>query len=475
MFGSVKESCGVIALSAAHKSVQVSRYAFDGLMALQHRGQESAGIYVYNGKRIKGYKRLGLVSEVFPTSILSRLIGNVAIGHVRYSTTATSTLENAQPYHFTSTYANFALAFNGTITNFLSLRRELEENGHVFTSDSDTEVIAHLLATNLLEVEDYMEALILTMRQLKGAYSMVLLTDSGEIYAVRDPLGFKPLCLGTISQKEIYVVASETAAIDTLGGEFESDIAPGEIVRISEGKVNRKKAMILERRARCMFEYVYFSRPDSVFDGIPIHMARERLGRILYKLHPADAELVVPVPDSGRSAATGYSNESGIPIAEGLMKNRYVWRTFIMPLQSHRENQVRLKFNPVKSVVGGRNIVLIDDSIVRSTTIKQIVHMLKKAGAKKVHVRISCPPIIAACYMGIDFPTRRELVAANHTVEEICRFIGADSLGYMTIEGLIKGIGLPENELCLACLNGEYPIENIDVALLEKTLGGGRR
>ncbi|MEM1657622.1 MAG: amidophosphoribosyltransferase [Candidatus Jordarchaeales archaeon] len=471
----IKERCGVIALSAPHKSIQVSRYAFDGLMALQHRGQESAGIYVFNGKSIEGYKGLGLVSEVFSTNILSGLIGNVAIGHVRYSTTAKSDIENAQPYHFSSTYANFALAFNGTISNFLSLRKELEEKGHVFTSNSDTEVIAHLIASNLLEVEDYMEALSLAMTQLKGAYSMVLLTETGEIYAVRDPLGFKPLCLGVIPKNEIYVVASETAAIDTLSGEFLNDVAPGEIVRICEGEVTTKKAVSLNRHARCMFEFVYFSRPDSVFDGISIYKAREKLGRILYRLHPAEADLVVPVPDSGRCAATGYSEESGIPIAEGLMKNRYVWRTFIMPTQSYRENQVRLKFNPVKSVVEGRDIVLVDDSIVRATTIKRIVHMLKKAGAKKVHVRISCPPIIAACYMGIDFPTRRELIAANCTVKEICNFIEADSLGYMTIDGLLEGIGLPENELCLACLNCKYPIEEIDFELLEKTLGGERR
>ena len=473
--GEVREHCGVVALSAPQKTIQVSRYTFDGLVALQHRGQESAGIYVYNGKNIKGHKGLGLVSEVFSRSLLSSLMGNVAIGHVRYSTTAKSDLENAQPYHFTSTYANFAIAFNGTISNFLSLRRELEEKGHVFTSDSDTEVIAHLIAANLLEVEDYMDALTLTMKQLEGAYSLVLLSDNGEIYGVRDPLGFKPLCLGWLPQNDIYAMASETAAIDTLGGEFISDISPGEIVRVADGEVTRRTAISLKRHARCMFEFVYFSRPDSVFDGVPVYEARERLGRILYKLHPADADLVVPVPDSGRSAATGYSEESGIPMAEGLMKNRYVWRTFIMPVQAHREKQVRLKFNPVKSIVKDREIVLVDDSIVRSTTIKQIVAMLKRAGAKKVHVRVSCPPIIAACYMGIDFPTRRELIAASHTVEEICRFIGADSLGYMTIEGLIEGIGLPESELCIACLNGRYPIENIDVELLEKTLGGARR
>ncbi len=475
MIENINEKCGVIALSSSHKDIHVSRYVFDGLIALQHRGQESAGIYVYNGKIIDGYKGLGLVSEVFSTNTLSCLMGNVAIGHVRYSTTAKSDLNNAQPYHFSSTYANFALAFNGTISNFLSLRKMLEDKGHIFTSDSDTEVIAHLVANNLLEVEDYMDALTLAIGQLKGAYSIVLLTETGDVYAVRDPLGFKPLCLGVIPQKDIYVVASETAAVDTLGGELLSDVIPGEIVRVSEGEITRRKAVKLDRHARCMFEYVYFSRPDSVFDGISVHKARERLGRILYRLHPAEADLVVPVPDSGRSAATGYSEESGIPIAEGLMKNRYVWRTFIMPLQSYRENQVRLKFNPVKSVIEGRDIVLIDDSIVRATTMRQIVHMLKKAGARKVHVRISCPPIIAACYMGIDFPTRRELIAANHTVDEICKFIGADSLGYMTIEGLLEGIGLPEKELCLACVNGKYPIESIDIELLEKTLGGGRR
>ncbi|MEM2134528.1 MAG: amidophosphoribosyltransferase [Candidatus Jordarchaeaceae archaeon] len=471
--GKPREHCGVIGVYSPDKSIQVSRYAFDGLIALQHRGQESAGIYVQNGKGITGHKDMGLASTVFTKKILSTLYGNKAIAHVRYSTTSDSNIENAQPKKFVSTLGSYAIAFNGTITNFLKLRSMLEEKGHVFHTDSDTETIAHVLAANLLETDDYTQAIFKSMNELKGSYSMVILNEKGDLYAVRDPLGFKPLCIGQINN--IYMVASETAAIESLNGTVLGDVAPGEVIRITDSGPVKEGAIKAERHARCMFEYVYFSRTDSRFDGISIYRVRERLGKILAQIHPVEADIIVPVPDSGRTAAAGLAAESGIPMVEGLIKNRYVWRTFIMPVQAEREDQVKLKLNPVRELISGRDVVLVDDSIVRATTMKRIVCLIRNAGANKVHVRVSCPPIIAPCYMGIDFPTSRELIAANQTIEEIRKFIGADSLGYMTIDGLMEGIGLPENELCLACLNKKYPIETVDTDFLEKYLGGPKR
>lgn len=471
--GKPREHCGVIGVYSPDKSIQVSRYAFDGLIALQHRGQESAGIYVQNGKGITGHKDMGLASTVFTKKILSTLYGNKAIAHVRYSTTSDSNIENAQPKKFVSTLGSYAIAFNGTITNFLKLRSILEEKGHVFHTDSDTETIAHVLASNLLETDDYSQALVKSMNKLKGSYSMVLMNEAGNLYAIRDPLGFKPLCIGKIN--DIYMIASETAVIESLNGKILEYVEPGQITRITDDGPVKETIVKANRHARCMFEFIYFSRTDSNFDGISIFKVRERLGKILAQIHPVDADIVVPVPDSGRTAASGLAAESGIPLGEGLIKNRYVWRTFIMPVQAEREDQVKLKLNPVRELISGKDVLLVDDSIVRATTMKRIVCLIRNAGARKVHVRVSCPPIVAPCYMGIDFPTSRELIAANQTVEQIEKFIGADSLGYMTIDGLMQGIGLPEDELCLACLNKKYPIESIDSDFLESYLGGIRK
>lgn len=465
-----REHCGVIGVYAPDKSIQVSRYAFDGLIGLQHRGQESAGIYVQNGKGITGHKDMGLASTVFTKKILSTLYGNKAIAHVRYSTTADSNIENAQPKKFVSTLGSYAIAFNGTITNFLKLREILEDKGHVFHTESDTETIAHVLAANLLETDDYSQAIVRSMNQLKGSYSMAILNEKGELYAVRDPLGFKPLCIGRVNG--IYMISSETAAIESLNGTILEDVKPGQVKLITDSGPVTQAVVKADRRARCMFEFVYFSRTDTRFDGISIYKVRERLGKILAQIHPVDADIVVPVPDSGRTAATGYAYESGIPLGEGLIKNRYVWRTFIMPVQVEREDQVKLKLNPVRELIDGKDVVLMDDSIVRATTMKRIVDLVRNAGARKVHVMVSCPPIIAPCYMGIDFPTSRELIASNQTVEEIKKFVDADSLGYMTIDGLMEGIGLPENELCMACLNKKYPVESLDTDSLESQLGG---
>jgi len=470
----IKERCGVIgALSAKHRDVVADIYR--GLYALQHRGQESAGIYLRGSQGIKGLKGTGFVHEALGSRV-SELEGWSGVGHVRYSTTAKSTLEEAQPLLYSWRNGCFALAFNGTITNFLELREKLSSLGFKFKTETDTEVIAALLAYYLAELGDYVDALSKCAEELEGAYSLIVLDDEGSLYVVRDPLGFKPLCLGFNPDEELYVAASETCALDTLNAPLLFHVEPGSLVKVTPRGYETKQLTKAERRARCMFEYVYFSRPDSEFDGIWIYEARLRIGRELGKRCPAEADVVVPVPDSGRTAALGYSEATGIPLVEGLMKNRYVGRIFIMPGERNRNEMVRVKLNPVKPLIKGKRVVLIDDSIVRGTTMKHIVSLLRGAGAKEVHVRVSCPPIIAGCYMGIDFPTRRELVASCRSVEEVRKVIGADSLMYNSIEGLIKGIGLPKEELCLACLTGVYPLRRkIDLNSLELSLGGVRR
>lgn len=468
----LRERCGVIGvLSAEGRDVALDIYR--GLYALQHRGQESAGIYV-KGDEVRGVKGLGFVHEALGGRI-EGLKGHVGVGHVRYSTTASSSLDEAQPMMYEWRGRRFAIAFNGTITNFLELRGKLSSMGFKFKTDTDTEVLAALIAHHLSQHGDYVEALRQCMGELDGAYSMVMLGDDGQLYVARDPLGFKPLCLGLNADEGLYVAASETCALDTLNAELVKHVEPGEVVVVSRRGYESYRLARAERRARCMFEFVYFSRPDSQFDGIWIYEARLRIGRELGRRCPVDADVVVPVPDSGRTAALGYSEATGIPLVEGLMKNRYVGRIFIMPGERNRSEMVRVKLNPVKPLIRGKRVVLIDDSIVRGTTMRHIVSMLRSAGAKEVHVRVSCPPIISGCYMGIDFPTKRELVASSRSVEEVRRVIGADSLEYNSVEGLVKGIGLPENELCLACLTGVYPLRKVDVEALERSLGEARR
>jgi len=470
----LKEKCGVIGVYNLDSSPNAAAYICEGLYALQHRGQESAGIHVYAEQGIIGHKAMGMVEDVFDYDILSKLDGHLGVGHVRYSTTAKSTLAEAQPLYYESPKAKFALAFNGTVSNYLDIKKQLEKIGHSFITETDTEVLAHLIAENLNESDDYTMSLTKTLQIIDGACSLTLVNDKGELYAMRDQLGFKPLSIGQVADK-VAIIASESAAIETAGGEFQGDIAPGEIVKVSKNIVERIQAVESPRHAHCMFEYVYFARPDSVLNGINVYEARYRLGRNLAKQHPVDVDAVVPIPDSGRTAAVGYADELGKPMVEGLIKNRYIWRTFIMPGQDVRELSVKLKLNPVRALVEGKNIALIDDSIVRGTTMRRIVRLLKNAGAKAVHVRISCPPIISGCYMGIDFPTRGELMAATKTVEEIAQFIEADSLGYQTLDGLVNGIGCPKNELCLACLTGEYPLKKQpDLTALEIELGGRR-
>ncbi|MBI4399337.1 amidophosphoribosyltransferase [Candidatus Micrarchaeota archaeon] len=449
----VKGKCGVFGI-ASDREIALDIYA--GLMALQHRGQESCGIATFDGSSLRVHRDMGLVGEVFDDKKLQGLLGNRGIGHVRYSTTGGSLFENAQPFYFKAPKVEIALGFNGNLTNYNSLKERLEEEGRIFTSTTDAEVIAHLIAKELSKSNDVFEVVKNALSQLEGAYSLTILTGDGKVVAARDPLGFRPLCLG--KRKDGYVVASETAALDAVEAEFVREIEPGEIVIIDD-KVSSKKALKGNRRAHCMFEFVYFARADSIFEGKDIYDVRERLGKKLAELYKLDVDVVVPIPDSGRSTAYGYSVASGKRMAEGLIKNRYVYRTFIMPTVKGRKSSVKLKLNAVRSIVKGKKIALVDDSIVRGTTINKIAQLLRSAGAKEIHLLISCPPIISPCYMGIDFPTKKELIASGKSVEEIKKEIGVDSLNYMTIEGLIEAIGLPKNNLCTACLTGEYPVK----------------
>jgi len=465
----LKEKCGVIAIFD-HSGKNVAKDLYEGLIALQHRGQESAGVATSNGESIAFVKGLGLVTEAIKIYQLDYLNGFAGIGHVRYSTTGEISIRDTQPLiYYINEEIYFAIAFNGTISNYYKLKKKLSKNGFEFYTDTDTEVLAALISYYWRETRDFFEALKESVKSIEGAYSLVLLTNNGELYAMRDPLGFKPLVLG--EKNERLIIASESAAVESIKGRFLRDVEPGEIISISDGTVTRKVVIRRDKRAHCMFEYVYFSRPDSVINGRLVYDVRFKLGETLARLYPVDADIIVPVPDTGVIAALGYSKVSGIPVAMGLIRNPYVGRTFIKPKQNLRELSVQLKLGAVKDVVAGKSIVLIDDSIVRGTTIKWIIKLLRSAGAREIHVRITCPPIRYPCYMGIDFPMRRELIAANHSVDEIREIIGADSLGYMTIEGLVKAIGLGENRLCLACLTGKYPIKGIQIPILEKVFG----
>jgi len=468
----MREECGVLGIYNKIGE-DIAKSIYEGLIALQHRGQESAGIAVSNGKNIYILKGLGYVSEALRMNEVSRLNGFVGIGHVRYSTTGESLLNEAQPIIYPIDNKNkFSLAFNGTITNYHILKKGLLEEGYKFDTNTDTEVLAAIISRYWRLTHDYFETLKHVIKILKGAYSLVMLTDKGELYIMRDPLGFKPLVIGY--NKKEFIAASESVAIDVLHGKLDRDVNSGEILRIIDGKVSEKYIFKVDRKAHCMFEYIYFSRPDSIINGINVYEVRYRLGEILAELYPVEADIIVPVPDTGVIAALGYSNKSDIPIAMGLIRNPYVGRSFIKPTQSLREFSVQLKMGIARSEMRGKRVILIDDSIVRGTTIKWIVSLLRKADAREVHVRITCPPIKYPCYMGIDFPMRRELIASNHSIEEIRKIIGADSLGYMTIEGLIEAIGLGRDNLCLACLTGEYPIEKGEVSILEKVFGGRR-
>jgi amidophosphoribosyltransferase len=478
-----KEKCAVFGVICDDVNYSITQSLYTGLISLQHRGQESSGISLLKtGGDIFTYKRMGLVSKVLDKRHLFKYWGNIGIGHNRYATTGSeefSSKDFIQPYHFENNRIEFSFGFNGTIANYNEIQERMKEKGHIFVNDTDTEVVAHLIASISLNTDKWPEILKRASERLDGSYSLVLLTSKGNIYAMRDPLGFKPLCIGkkTTKKRTFYYVASESCAIDTLGGELLRDVKPGEIIHLNyKDGIVQDMVLPSNKTAVCQFEFVYFARPDSIIDGVSVAEARLNMGRNLAKIDHRleDPEfrknaIVVPVPDSGRSAAVGYANESNLPYLEGLMKNRYVWRTFIMPGQQKRKSAVREKLNPIKSVVDGKDIILIDDSIVRGNTMKEIIKLIKKAGAKSVNVRISAPAVISACYMGIDFPTTRELIAGRALnksgrdayIERVKNIIGADSLMYQTVKGLEEAIGI-ETGLCEACLTGNYPLKSLE-------------
>ncbi len=445
----------MVGVSIASPEKPVAPYIYYALYALQHRGQESAGIATFDGKRAHIIKEMGLVSKVFNTKRLSKLSGPLGVGHVRYSTTGTSRIENSQPLLINYKDGAIAIAHNGNLVNSKELRADLEAEGRIFTTESDTEVIAYLLVKELLK-SDLEGAIRSLMQRLAGSYSLTFLFD-GMVAAIRDPLGIKPLCIGKIDGG--HVVVSESAAIDVLGGTLIRDVRPGELVILRDGEFKSKQICRSKNAAHCFFEYTYFARPDSILDGKLVYDVRRRIGETLVDEHDKKADAICPVPDSGITFAIGYSIKSGLDYIEGLMKNRYVGRTFIMPGQEMREIAVRLKLNAIRSNIEGKRVALIDDSIVRGTTSKRIVDLIRSAGAKEVHVRIGTPPIIAPCYFGIDMVTRKELIAAHKSVEGVALALGVDSLGYISIDGLVKSIGIPAEDLCLACVTGEYPLE----------------
>lgn len=447
------EECGVIGIYDKG-NMEIESLTYYGLMALQHRGQESAGIAVNRDGMITCYKEMGLVSEVFDDKILNLLKGDMSVGHVRYSTTGESYVANAQPLLVKYKNGSIAVAHNGNLVNASSVRDELEDQGMIFATTIDSEVIASLIARNYKNGIE--EAILDTMDIIQGSYALTIMTND-KLIGVRDRHGLRPLVLGRIGSG--YVLASETCALDTIGARFIRDVEPGEIIIIDENGIRSLKDRKEAKKSVCIFEYIYFARPDSVMDGISVYQAREKAGRILAMEQPADADVVISVPDSGTPAAIGYSLQSGIPYAVGLIKNRYIGRTFIQPSQVSRELGVKLKLNPLRANVEGKRVVMVDDSIVRGTTSKKIVHALKEAGAKEVHVRVSSPVITHSCYFGIDTPNRKELMGASSIIESIKHKIGADSLGYLSYDGILQSVGSMGEGYCTACFCGNYPME----------------
>ena len=448
-----REECGVCGIFG-HEDA--SRIAYFGLYALQHRGQESAGIVASDRERVRHRKGMGLVSEVFSESDLSGLTGDIAVGHVRYSTTGESSIINAQPFLATHQGQVFAVAHNGNLVNIRMLRDELEKKGSIFQSTMDSEVVVHLLARQNGGAT-LAEACAGMMRRLSGAYSMLLMTRDSMV-AMRDPNGFRPLCLGRLGNGG-YIVASETCALDLVEAEYIRDIEPGEILIIDDNGLHSSRCGIQAKPSYCIFEHVYFARPDSDIFGINVYESRKRMGEILARESGVDADFVMPFPDSGNYAAIGYSRASGVPLEMGVIRNHYVGRTFIQPTQSMRDFSVRVKLNPIRSFLKGKRVVIIEDSIIRGTTGKSRVKSLRAVGVREVHMRISCPPTKFPCFYGIDFPSGGELIANRRSIEEIRDYLGLDSLAYLSIEGLVEATGVAEDCFCKACFDGNYPVE----------------
>ena len=457
-----KDECGVVAVYA---NPEASKLAYLGLHALQHRGQESAGIVSSDGTRLREYKHMGLVADIFTEDALSRLPGSLAIGHTRYSTAGDSSLHNAQPIMVECNKGRIALAHNGNLVNAPFVRATLEQQGSIFQTSSDTEVIVHLVAQS--KEQTLPDAIADALRRIEGAFSLVMLTPD-RIFAVRDPRGFRPLAMGRLTmpgqREDTIVFASESCAFDLIGARYEREVKPGEMIVVGPEGVYSRFYSSQQKQSSCIFEHVYFSRPDSVIFGRSVQESREALGRQLAREAPVDGDIVVPVPDSGVTAAIGYAAESGLPFRFGLIRNHYVGRTFIEPEQTVRDFGVKLKLNPVRSLLEGKRVVLIDDSIVRGTTSRKIVRMVRDSGAREVHFRISCPPTISPCFYGVDTPSKKELIAANKSIDEIREFIGADSLAYLSLEGMKKACGEGETaSYCSACYTGNYPTEWVDV------------
>jgi len=462
-FDKFREECGVVGI---HQHPEAETLAYLGLHALQHRGQESAGIVTSDGMSLHMHKGMGLVADIFTEKKLSRIRGTLAIGHTRYSTTGDSAILNAQPIMVQSNKGMIALAHNGNLTNAQDIRARMEAHGSIFQTTSDTEVIVHLIAQS--REQTLPDAMADALRRVEGAFSLVMISPD-RIFAARDPRGFRPLAMGRIhaqgeQRHDTIVFASETCAFDLIGATYEREVKPGELVIVGpEGITSRFYASAMPQSS-CIFEHVYFARPDSRIFGRSVQESREELGRQLAREAPADADIIVPVPDSGVTAAMGYAAESGIPLRFGLIRNHYVGRTFIEPQQSVRDFGVKLKLNPVRSLLEGKRVVLIDDSIVRGTTSRKIVRMIRTAGAKEVHMRISCPPTISPCFYGVDTPRKKELIAANNSIEQIRQYIGADSLAYLSLEGLKTACHDGEKTTyCTACYTGVYPTNLVDV------------
>ncbi len=458
-----REECGVVAI---YGHPEAEKLAYLGVHALQHRGQESAGIVTSDGMGLHTHKAMGLVADIFTEDELMKLRGTLAISHTRYSTAGDSALLNAQPILVQSNKGTIAIAHNGNLVNALEIRQRLEGNGSIFQTNSDTEVIVHLIA--LSREHTLPEAMADALRRVEGAFSLVMIS-ADRIFAARDPRGFRPLAMGRIpatssDRQDTIVFASETCAFDLIGATYERDVKPGELVVVGPEGITSRFYLPSLVQSSCIFEHVYFSRPDSVVFGRSVNESREALGRELAREAPADADIVVPVPDSGVTAAMGYAAESGIPFRFGLIRNHYVGRTFIEPSQSVRDFGVKLKLNTVRSLLEGKRVVLIDDSIVRGTTSRKIVRMIRSAGAKQVHMRISCPPTISPCFYGVDTPSKNQLIAANKTLDEIREYIGADSLAYLSLQGLKVACGEGEKTTyCSACYTGKYPTNWVDV------------
>ncbi len=448
-----KEYCGLFGVSNNDSAAKI---AYLGLYALQHRGEESAGIAVWDGKQINSHKATGLVNDVFPPNVIDQLKGSLAIGHVRYSTTGSSTIKNAQPIHIVCKQGPIAIGHNGNLVNSLHLRKSLEKQGAIFQSTTDSEIIVHLISRSKHKV--FEKALLESLAQIKGSYSLIILVPK-KIIAVRDPQGFRPLVIGKVDNS--FIVASETCALDLVNARYLRDVEAGEIVILDEKGLHSWKPEQLQSGflSYCIFEHIYFARPDSIVFGKNVYEIREALGRTLAKNHPADADIVVPVPDSGVTAAIGYAHQSGLPFEMGMIRNHYVGRTFIQPSQQLRDLGVKIKLNPVKSVLKGKKVVVVDDSIVRGTTSQARIKTVKDAGAKEVHLRISCPPHRHPCFYGIDFAHSSELIASRNNTEQIRNFIGADTLEYLTVEELLSVEGEDKDKYCSACFTGKYPVK----------------